>query len=80
MSGLLSPDIQETVIGTAQILSKYLKYPVLGKVAGSKVMDGEILPLLPDVRIIRDGSNHCILVKLDRYLGKRTKQNRYLQV
>ena len=41
MSGLLSPDIQETVTGTAQILEIF-KVSGAGKVAGSKVIDGEI--------------------------------------
>ena len=54
MSGLLSPDIQETVIGTAQILEIF-KVSGAGKVAGSKVMDGEITTA-SDVRIIRDGA------------------------
>jgi translation initiation factor IF-2 len=54
MSGLLSPDIQETVIGTAQILEIF-KVSGAGKVAGSKVMDGEIMTA-SDVRIIRDGA------------------------
>jgi translation initiation factor IF-2 len=53
MSGLLSPDIQETVIGTAQILEIF-KVSGAGKVAGSKIMEGEITTA-SDVRIIRDG-------------------------
>jgi len=54
MSGLLSPDIQETVTGTAQILEIF-KVSGAGKVAGSKVMEGEIATA-SDVRIIRDGA------------------------
>ena len=54
MSGLLSPDIQETVTGTAQILEIF-KVSGAGKVAGSKVMEGEITTA-SDVRIIRDGA------------------------
>ena len=54
MSGLLAPDITETIIGTAQILEIF-KVSGAGKVAGSKVIDGEILSS-SDVRIIRDGS------------------------
>ena len=54
MSGLLAPDIKETIIGTARILEIF-KVSGAGKVAGSKVMDGEILSS-SDVRIIRDGS------------------------
>jgi translation initiation factor IF-2 len=54
MSGLLSPDIQETVTGTAQILEIF-KVSGAGKVAGSKVMEGEITTS-SDVRIIRDGA------------------------
>ncbi len=54
MSGLLAPDITETIIGTAQILEIF-KVSGAGKVAGSKVMDGEIFSD-SDVRIIRDGA------------------------
>ena len=54
MSGLLAPDVQEKIIGTAQILEIF-KVSGAGKVAGSKVTDGEINST-SDVRIIRDGS------------------------
>tara|TARA_Y100000816_G_scaffold79595_1_gene54355 strand:+ start:1703 stop:3913 length:2211 start_codon:yes stop_codon:yes gene_type:complete len=53
MSGLLTPDIQETIIGTAQILEIF-KVSGAGKVAGSKVTDGEITSS-SSVRVIRDG-------------------------
>ena len=54
MSGLLSPDLQEKVTGTAQILEIF-KVSGAGKVAGSKVTEGEINSS-SDVRIIRDGA------------------------
>ena len=54
MSGLLTPDLQENITGTAQILEIF-KVSGAGKVAGSKVTDGEINST-SDVRIIRDGS------------------------
>ncbi len=54
MSGLLTPDLEEKVIGTAQILEIF-KVSGAGKVAGSKVIDGEINSN-SDVRVIRDGS------------------------
>ncbi len=54
MSGLLAPDVQEKIIGTAQILEIF-KVSGAGKVAGSKVTEGEINNT-SDVRIIRDGS------------------------
>ena len=54
MSGLLSPDVQETVTGSAQILEIF-KVSGAGKVAGSKVTDGEIFSN-SSVRVIRDGS------------------------
>ena len=41
MSGLLSPDLQEKITGTAQILEIF-KVSGAGKVAGSKVTEGEI--------------------------------------
>ena len=54
MSGLLSPDIEEKIVGTAEILEIF-KVSKVGKVAGSKVIDGEIAQDL-NVRIIRDGA------------------------
>ena len=54
MSGLLTPDVQETITGTAQILEIF-KVSGAGKVAGSKIIDGEITSK-SDVRIIRDGA------------------------
>ena len=54
LSGLLTPDVQETVTGTAQILEIF-KVSGAGKVAGSKVVDGEISSSA-NARIIRDGS------------------------
>ena len=54
MSGLLAPDVQEKTTGAAQILEIF-KVSGAGKVAGSKVIDGEINSN-SDVRIIRDGS------------------------
>ena len=54
MSGLLTPDIKEKVIGSAEILEIF-KVSKVGKVAGSKVIDGEILQD-SNARIIRDGT------------------------
>ena len=54
MSGLLAPDIQEKITGTAQILEIF-KVSGAGKVAGSKITEGEINST-SDVRIIRDGT------------------------
>ena len=54
MSGLLSPDVQEKITGTAQILEIF-KVSGAGKVAGSKVTEGEIAST-SEVRIIRDGT------------------------
>jgi translation initiation factor IF-2 len=54
MSGLLSPEVQEKVTGTAQVLEIF-KVSGAGKVAGSKVTEGEINST-SNVRIIRDGS------------------------
>ena len=53
MSGLLTPDIEEKITGSAQILEIF-KVSGAGKVAGSKVLEGEINSN-SDVRIIRDG-------------------------
>jgi len=54
MSGLLAPDIKEEVLGTAEILEIF-KVSSIGKVAGSKVVEGEILSG-SNARIIRDGA------------------------
>ena len=54
LSGLLTPDVEEKITGTAQILEIF-KVSGAGKVAGSKVINGEINST-SDVRIIRDGA------------------------
>ncbi|MDC3120821.1 translation initiation factor IF-2 [Candidatus Pelagibacter sp.] len=54
MSGLLTPDVQEIITGSAQILEIF-KVSGAGKVAGSKITEGEITST-SDVRIIRDGT------------------------
>ena len=53
MSGLLTPDVKEKITGTAKILEIF-KVSGAGKVAGSKIVDGEITST-SEVRIIRDG-------------------------
>ncbi len=53
LSGLLEPDIKETISGSAEI-QKVFKVSNAGKVAGSKVIDGEIKNK-SKARIIRDG-------------------------
>ena len=53
LSGLLEPDIKETVLGSAEI-KKIFKVSNAGKVAGSKVISGEIKSK-SKARIIRDG-------------------------
>ena len=53
MSGLLTPDVNENITGTAQILEIF-KVSGAGKIAGSKVIEGEILAN-SNVRVIRDG-------------------------
>ena len=50
----MHPDIQEKITGTAQILEIF-KVSGAGKVAGSKVTEGEITSN-SDIRIIRDGA------------------------
>ncbi len=54
MSGMLSPEIDEKIIGTAEILEIF-KVSKVGKVAGSKVTDGEITAD-SNARVIRDGA------------------------
>ena len=54
MSGLLTPEVEEKITGAAQILQIF-KVSGAGKVAGSKVTDGEISNN-SSVRVIRDGN------------------------
>ena len=54
MSGLLTPDVQEKVMGSAEVLEIF-KVSGTGKVAGSKVVDGEITSG-SSARLIRDGA------------------------
>ena len=54
MSGLLTPEVDEKIIGTAEILEIF-KVSKVGKVAGSKVTDGEITQD-SKARVIRDGA------------------------
>ena len=53
LSGLLEPDIRETLLGSAEI-KKIFKVSNVGKIAGSKVLSGEIKSK-SKARIIRDG-------------------------
>ena len=54
MSGLLSPDVEESITGSAEILEIF-KVSKVGKVAGSKVTTGEISQDSL-ARVIRDGT------------------------
>jgi translation initiation factor IF-2 len=54
LSGLLEPEVKETIIGSAEIL-KVFKVSDAGKIAGSKVTDGEIKNKA-NARLIRDGA------------------------
>ena len=54
LSGLLEPDIKEKILGSAEI-QKVFKVSNAGKIAGSKVISGEIKSK-SKARIIRDGA------------------------
>ena len=54
LSGLLKPDIKEQIVGSAEVQAIF-KVSKIGKVAGSKVIDGEIINNL-NARLIRDGN------------------------
>ena len=54
LSGLLQPDVKEEIIGSAEVQAVF-KVSKVGKVAGSKVLDGEIASNL-NARLIRDGN------------------------
>ena len=70
MSGLLTPEVQEKITGTAEILEIF-KVSGAGKVAGSKIVDGDISST-SNVRIIRDGAI-IYTGKVGTYLEKKTK-------
>jgi len=53
LSGMLEPEVKETIVGTAEVL-KVFKVSDAGKIAGSKVTDGEITNKAK-ARLIRDG-------------------------
>jgi len=53
MEGLLSPDVQEKVVGSAEIREVY-KITKVGTIAGCYVLDGKITRN-NKVRVIRDG-------------------------
>ena len=54
LSGLLEPDVKEEIVGTAEV-QEIFKVSKIGKVAGSKVINGEITNNL-NARLIRDGN------------------------
>jgi translation initiation factor IF-2 len=54
LSGLLKPDIKEEIVGSAEVQAIF-KVSKIGKVAGSKVIEGEIANNL-NARLIRDGN------------------------
>ena len=54
LSGMLKPDIKEEIIGSAEVQAIF-KVSKIGKVAGSKVLDGEIINN-SNARLIRDGN------------------------
>ena len=54
LSGLLEPDVKEEIVGSAEV-KEIFKVSKVGKVAGSKVIDGEIMNNLK-ARLIRDGN------------------------
>jgi len=54
LSGMLKPDTKEEIIGSAEVQTIF-KVSKVGKVAGSKVINGEIVNNL-NARLIRDGN------------------------
>ena len=54
LSGLLKPEVKEEIIGSAEV-QEIFKVSKIGKVAGSKVTNGEIINNL-NARLIRDGN------------------------
>ena len=54
LSGLLKPDVKEQAVGSAEVQAIFTVSKI-GKVAGSKVIEGEIVNNL-NARLIRDGN------------------------
>ena len=54
LSGLLKPDVKEQIMGSAEVQAIF-KVSKIGKVAGSKVINGEIVNN-QNARLIRDGN------------------------
>ena len=54
LSGLLKPNVKEEIVGSAEV-KEIFKVSKIGKVAGSKVLEGEIINNL-NARLIRDGN------------------------
>jgi translation initiation factor IF-2 len=54
LSGLLKPDVKEEVVGSAEV-QQIFTVSKIGRVAGSRVIDGEIVNNL-NARLIRDGN------------------------
>ncbi len=54
LSGLLKPDVKEEIVGSAEVQAIF-KVSKIGSVAGSKVINGEIVNNL-NARLIRDGN------------------------
>ena len=76
LSGLLKPTIEEKLIGSAEV-KEIFKVSKFGKVAGSKVVEGEINQD-SNARLIRDG-NVCILEKLVVFIEKKMQQNKLVR-
>ena len=53
LSGLLEPDIKETVLGSAEI-QKIFKVSNAGKIAGSKVFSGEIMSIFREKNQVKE--------------------------
>ena len=54
LSGLLKPDVKEQIMGSAEVQAIF-KVSKIGKVAGSKVIEGELINN-QNARLIRDGN------------------------
>ena len=67
MEGLLAPELQEEIIGSAEV-RKVIRVPKIGNIAGSYVSSGKI-QRTSKVRIIRDG--------IELYAGKLDSLRRF---
>ena len=73
LSGLLKPDVKEEIVGSATVQAIFT-VPKVGKVAGSKVIDGEIINNLKATNYNKEKIILCGGGRKNHFLIKRLKE------